>query len=86
MNRTPHPHTAPVSQRPAQLLAGLAGLALLLLGAVPLTGRLLAHLTLWGAALPVPGLPHLVLLAVGGALLTVLWRLRHRAAPAAHDH
>lgn len=74
-----------MTQRPALLVAGLGGLALLLLGGVPLTERLLAHLTLWGAAPSVPGLPHLVLAVVGAVLLTLYWLRRHGTAPAAHD-
>ncbi|WUD77504.1 hypothetical protein OG937_40240 [Streptomyces sp. NBC_00510] len=82
MNRTSRTDTVPLAQRPALLAAGLLGAALLLLGGVPLAGRLLAHLTLWGAALTVPGLPHLALVVVGGALLTLFWRRRYAAAAA----
>jgi len=83
MNRTSRTDTVPLAQRPALLAAGLLGVALLLMGGVPLAGRLLAHLTLWGAALTVPGLPHLALFAVGAALLALFWRRRYGAAPAA---
>ncbi|MDX3234187.1 hypothetical protein PV392_00505 [Streptomyces sp. ME03-5709C] len=84
MNRTPRTDPPPLTQRPALLLAGLGGVALLLLGGVPLTERLLAHLTVWGDVLmPVPGLPHLVLAVVGAALLTLFWRRHHGTTPAA---
>ncbi|MDX2853473.1 hypothetical protein [Actinacidiphila glaucinigra] len=85
MNPTPRTESVPLVQRPAQLLAGLAGVVLLLLGGVPLTERILAHLAVWGAGQAVPGLPHLILLVVGAALLTLFWRLRHGTAPAAQD-
>ncbi|MFB7288508.1 hypothetical protein [Actinacidiphila glaucinigra] len=85
MNPTPRTESVPLTQRPAQLLAGLVGVALLLLGGVPLTERLFAHLTVWAAGQTIPGLSHLVLLVVGAALLTLFWRLRHGKAPAAQD-
>ncbi|MGI5248405.1 hypothetical protein [Actinacidiphila glaucinigra] len=82
MNPTPRTESVPLVQRPAQLLAGVV---LLLLGGVPLTERILAHLAVWGAGQAVPGLPHLILLVVGAALLTLFRRLRHGTAPAAQD-
>ncbi|WP_351236410.1 hypothetical protein [Streptomyces sp. NPDC002133] len=80
MNRSPRKDTVPLPQRPARLAVGLLGAALLLLGGVPLAERFQAHLTLWGAALPIPGLPHLVLFAAGVAALSLFWRRRHGTA------
>ncbi|MFE0631705.1 hypothetical protein ACFW3D_32730 [Streptomyces sp. NPDC058864] len=85
MNRTPRTETVPLTRNPARLLAGLVGVALLLLGGVPLTERLLANLTVWSAGLTVSGLPHLILLVAGAGLLALFWRLHHRAAVAAQD-
>lgn len=85
MNPTPRTESVPLAQRPAQLLAGLAGVVLLLLGGVPLTERVLANLAVWGAGRTVPGLPHLILFVVGAALLTLFWRLRYGKASAAQD-
>lgn len=87
MNHTPRTKPPSLTQRPALLLAGLAGVVLLLLGGVPLAERFLAHMTVWGAAMSVPGLPHLVLVAVGAGLCALFARRRPGAAePAAHDH
>ncbi|WP_431946812.1 hypothetical protein [Actinacidiphila sp. bgisy167] len=87
-----HTRTEPLSppsltQRPALLLVGLAGVALLLLGGVPLAERFLAHVAVWGAAVSVPGLPHLVLVVAGAGLCALFARRRPGAAdPAAHHH
>lgn len=85
MNRTPRTENAPLSRRPGQLVAGLIGAVLLLMGGVPLAERLLAHLTLWGTALSLPGLPQLVLFAGGATLLALFWRRRYHTAPDPRD-
>ncbi|MET7552348.1 hypothetical protein ABZS95_43240 [Streptomyces sp. NPDC005479] len=70
----------PLIQRPARLTGALLGAVLLLLGGVPLAERSVAHLGLWSAALPIPGLSYLVLLAAGAGALTLVWRGRHHTA------
>ncbi|MEW2289344.1 hypothetical protein [Streptomyces sp. NPDC047841] len=73
----------PVRQ-PARLVAGVLGAVILLLGAVPLAGRFLAHLQVWTLAVPVPGLSHLLVVAAGTAVLCVALR-RSRATDTHSD-
>jgi hypothetical protein len=49
-------------------------MVLLLLGGLPLTEQSVTHPAVWSAALPIPGLFHLVLLAAGAAALTLIRR------------
>jgi hypothetical protein len=71
MNRSPYLNIVPFLQHPRRLAVGLLGAALLLLGAVHLAERLLAHLALWSLAVPVPGLFHLALFAAGAVALVL---------------
>ncbi|MET7851806.1 hypothetical protein ABZT48_26980 [Streptomyces avermitilis] len=80
MNRSPLMNSLPLIQRPARLTGALLGAVLLLLGGVPSAERLTAHLAVWSAALPIPGLLHLMLLAAGAAALTLVRRGSHRTA------
>lgn len=78
MNRSSLKDSLPLIPRPTRLAGALLGAALLLLGGVPLAERSVAHLAVWRAALPIPGLVHLVLVAAGATALTLVWR-RHTA-------
>ncbi|MET8412977.1 hypothetical protein ABZV34_33755 [Streptomyces sp. NPDC005195] len=77
MNRSPNLNVAVVLRHPKRLAAGLAGVALLLLGGVHLAERLIAHLALWSLAVPVPGLFHLTLFAAGIAAVVLVLRRGH---------
>ncbi|MFF5279644.1 hypothetical protein [Streptomyces sp. NPDC000133] len=79
MNRTPSHTSFPLLQRPARLAGVLVGAVLLLLGGVPLAERVVAHLTVWTATVPVPGLAHLLLFAAGAAALAWARSNRTRA-------
>jgi hypothetical protein len=81
MNRSPYLNIVPFLQHPRRLAVGLLGAALLLLGAVHLAERLLAHLALWSLAVPVPGLFHLALFAAGAVALALVLRRGHGTHP-----
>ncbi|MFJ9043321.1 hypothetical protein [Streptomyces sp. NPDC102347] len=68
MNRIPDKGAVRPVRQPARLVASVLDGVLLLLGADPLTGRILAHLRGRALALAVPGLSNLPLLAVGTTL------------------
>ncbi|MBW8797561.1 MAG: hypothetical protein JF597_29475 [Streptomyces sp.] len=80
MNGSPYLNTVPL-RHPRRLAASLLGTALLLLGGVHLAERLVAHLTLWSGAVPVPGLLHLALAAAGAVTLALVLRHRHGTHP-----
>ncbi|MFE2050857.1 hypothetical protein ACFXAS_20410 [Streptomyces sp. NPDC059459] len=76
MNRSTHKTTALPFPQPARLTAVVLGALLLLAGGVPLAERLVAHLRVWTAGAPVPGLAWLLPFAAGVLALLLLLRRR----------
>ncbi|MFI8209402.1 hypothetical protein [Streptomyces werraensis] len=84
MNRSTHETTPLPFRQPARFAAVVGATLLLLVGGVPLAERLMAHLTVWNAGAPVPGLAWLVPFAAGAAVLTLT--LVRRSGTAGETH
>jgi hypothetical protein len=84
MNRSTHETPALPVRQPARFAAVVTATLLLLVGGVPLAERLMAHLTVWNAGAPVPGLAWLVPFAAGVAVLALSLVRRSGTAGEAH--
>ncbi|MFE1996105.1 hypothetical protein [Streptomyces parvulus] len=65
MNRSPRKTTPLPIPQPARLTVVVLGVLLVLVGGVPMAERTVAHLTVWTAGAPVPGLAWLLPFAIG---------------------
>ncbi|MDQ0757602.1 hypothetical protein [Streptomyces canus] len=84
MNRSTHRTTALLFQQPARLIAVVIAALLLLMGGVPMAERLVAHLTVWTASAPVPGLAWLLPFTAGASALFLTLGRRSGTADEAH--
>jgi hypothetical protein len=76
MNRSTHKTAALFFPQSARLTGVVLGALLLLMGCVPMAERLVAHLTVWTAGAPVPGLAWLLPFVAG--VLALFLTLRRR--------